>query len=229
MDHVTIIDAIRALNSPALYGSGTQEVFPRLLNTPSSRVLALQILILAGLSETLGQSVVLFANQIRPVRFVVSLFISVFLFIAGGFFWYGSISLVSRFLFNHPLHMEKLALGISFSYTPLLFGFLAFIPYFGQRILQLLYVHSFVILTRLLESYMGLPLWQAILCPLVGLILVQILRSTIGRPIIWLSDKLLDLASGKDYHRDLQNALLAAVGLEPSPSATEPKKKEPYG
>ena len=227
MDSLTIFDVIRALNSPTLYSSGTRDVFSRLIDTPNSRILAMQILVLAGLSETLGQSVVLFANQIRPLRFVLSLLISVILFIAGGFFWYSSIALVAQLLFNHPLRLEKLALGISFSYTPLLFGFLAFIPYFGQRILQLLYVHSFIILTRLLESYMGLPLWEAVLCPLVGLILVQVLRSTIGRPIIWLSDKLLDLASGKDYQRDLQNALLAAMGLEPSPKTDQPNKKEP--
>lgn len=220
MDSLTIIEAIRALYSPGLYSSGA-DFRLLLLDAPNHRVVALKILILAGLSETLGQSVVLFANQIRPVRFVLSLLISVLLFVSGVFFWFGSIAVVEQFLFNHPLRLEKLALGVAFSYTPLLFGFLALIPYFGQRILQLLYVHSFIILTRLLESYVGLPLWEAILCPLIGLVLVQVLRSTIGRPIIWLSDLLLDLASGKDYQRNLQNALLAAVGLEQRADADE--------
>lgn len=210
MDSLTLLEAISAFFRDDI------SLRTLIVGATNRRFVALQVLVLAGLSEALGQSVVLFANRVRPARFVISLLISALLFVAGVFFWFGSIALVAQFVFGRDVNLEHLALGVAYSYIPLIFGFLALIPYFGQRIIQLLYVYTYVILARMLAYFLALPIWQAILCALIGLVLIQFLRATIGRPIIWLSDLLLDVASGRDFHSDLQKAIMHVIGMEES-------------
>ena len=56
---------------------------------------AIFIVVLAGLSEALAQSVVLFMNQVRPARFAVSLFVNAFIFTFGYAFYVLSISVIA--------------------------------------------------------------------------------------------------------------------------------------
>ena len=54
--------------------------FERVHTEPHSLLAALTIVFLAGLSQSLSQIVVLFINQVRPLRFVLSLLISALFF-----------------------------------------------------------------------------------------------------------------------------------------------------
>src|SRR5438034_1067119 len=61
------------------------------MDTPGTGLLAATILFLAGVSEALGQSVVLLANRVKPCRFVLSLLINGILFIVSAVILLASI------------------------------------------------------------------------------------------------------------------------------------------
>src|SRR5207247_10440129 len=97
------------------------------MDTPGTGLLAATILFLAGVSEALGQSVVLLANRVKPGRFVLSLLLTGVLFIVSAFIWgatiWGIATLVS------PTHEPFPGVSESgaFSYPPFLVRFFAFI------------------------------------------------------------------------------------------------------
>lgn len=92
---------------------------------------ALVIVFLAGLSDMLGQSVVLFANRVTPRRFTVSLLMSALVLVISAVVWIGSIWLVLRFIFGLEGRFYRVFVVVSLSYAPLLFGFLSLLPYLG--------------------------------------------------------------------------------------------------
>jgi len=211
-----------------IYAFYSREASLRLIvvEAPNRHLLALRILLLAGLSEAVGQSVVLFANRVKPVRFALSLLISALIFVVGIVFWVVSIGFVARFVFGVAVEWQTLALGVAFSYVPLLFSFLALVPYVGQHVIRLLYVNSYIVLVRMLAHFLEFAIWQAFLCAGIGFLLIQLARATVGRPVIWLSDHLLDLAAGTDVRTNLQEALLHVIGLDASTHTAKRKAPE---
>src|SRR5688572_32530355 len=75
------------------------EIFTTVFATPGAGWVALAILFVAGISDMLGQSVVLFANRVTPRRFAVSLIMSALVLIISVFVWAGSIWLIINFVF----------------------------------------------------------------------------------------------------------------------------------
>ena len=66
---------------------------------PSSLTATCLVVLLAGLSQTFGQSVILFVNRVRPWRFVLSVAIAAVLFLFNYNFWVISTWLVARWIF----------------------------------------------------------------------------------------------------------------------------------
>lgn len=100
-------------------------------------LLSFVVFILAALSLTAGQSVVLFANRVPPSRFLLSVWASVLSL---------TLTAVGQFIFLAvalPLTtavwtwLELLVL-VLLSDLPYLLGFLVFLPYLGNPILRLL-------------------------------------------------------------------------------------------
>src|SRR4051794_8627960 len=54
---------------------------------PRAFALAFGVIILAGISSLLGESVTLFVNRVKPVRFALSLLLNGLLFIVGWLVW----------------------------------------------------------------------------------------------------------------------------------------------
>ncbi|MEN9521036.1 MAG: hypothetical protein RLZZ381_3624, partial [Cyanobacteriota bacterium] len=48
------------------------ETFKSINNLPLSLIASILVVLLAGLSQTFGQSVMLFINRVRPLRFLLS-------------------------------------------------------------------------------------------------------------------------------------------------------------
>ena len=61
---------------------------------PLSRI-GLGIALLAGLSQAVGQAFILFVNQVRPLRFAISLVVEALLFLSGFLVWATSTWLVA--------------------------------------------------------------------------------------------------------------------------------------
>ncbi len=170
---------------------------------PNARLLTLQIVLLAVLSAAVGQSIVLFANQIRPRRFIFSLLLSTVVFLVGYLAWVLSLWLALRLFFNYADSLDAILYGVGLSYLPLMFGFLALLPYLGNPITALLYLWTFLTLIRMQIVFLGIPDWGALLCAATGGVLVLVMRATIGRPVLWLHGWLQSKVAGRRLQFDL--------------------------
>ena len=66
-----------------MYLPSNAEAFRIATTLPAGLKLALGVVVLAGLSQEIGQIVILFLNRIKPGRFVFSLLINALLFAFG--------------------------------------------------------------------------------------------------------------------------------------------------
>ena len=186
----------------AFFGSNVK-AFNTALESPNRDILVLQIVTLAGFSDALGQSAVLFANRVTPLRFVISLVISVLVFVLSYLLWVLSLWLVADFVFDRHVALWLAGAAVGLSYIPLMLSFLGLMPYFGSPILRLLNVWAAVAMVNILRFSFEFDWAEAILCAGIGLGFIFGLRLTIGRPVIWLMLKLRNAAAGKKLQLDL--------------------------
>ena len=64
----------------------SQEAFQKIVSIPEGRTIELLIVLLAGLSLAIGQSIILFINRVKPIRFIFSLLLNGILFVFGFLF-----------------------------------------------------------------------------------------------------------------------------------------------
>lgn len=157
---------------------------------------ALWIVTLAGLAEAVAQSAVLFLNQVKPRRFVLSLGITAIIFVFGYFFYVLSISLIARVLYQADT-TAIIFYSISLAYAPLILSFLIMMPYFGRAISAYLNVYHVLALIVAVSVTYALEPRQALVCVAGGWLLIMLLKATIGRPLIWLARSSRNRAAGK--------------------------------
>lgn len=136
--------------------------------------LSLAVLFLAGLSITIGRSVVLFANRVGRRRFFFSLVLSSLLLITGVLFWSATVWLLASNLFGAQQPFRSVLVVVSLSYAPMIYGVFVLLPYLGTLLDIAL---RFWILLNVIGAVMViLPLlwWQALLCCLLGWILLEL-------------------------------------------------------
>lgn len=186
-----------------VFFSSNVQAFTVAIQSPNRNLLVLQIVTLAGFSEAIGQSVVLFANRVRPLRFILSLGVSVILFILGYLVWVCSVWFVAEWVFDRRVALWLAGAAVGLSYIPLIFSFLALMPYFGFPVLRLLNVWAAVVLVNILRFSFDFEVWQAVLCAAMGLGIIFTLRLTIGKPVLWVMLRVRDAAAGKKLQLDL--------------------------
>ncbi|MBV8170686.1 MAG: hypothetical protein JO219_02015 [Candidatus Eremiobacteraeota bacterium] len=195
-----------------------------------SILVALAIVVLAGLSEAIGQSVVLFANRIPPARFAYSLAITAVLFVFSYVFLTLSTWAITYLPLATRIPLRSLAIVYAVSYAPLLFAFLEALPYAG------LAIGSGLRIWYLLASLVGvaavgdLPLQYAILYVGVGWLVFVAARQTLGKPILLFGLRVMSAVSGVSFQPEESRALeLAqqsqAQGQQPSASAVRAHKQ----
>ena len=167
--------------------------------------LAVLTVLLGGLSSALGESVVLFINRVRPVRFVLSLVISAVLFLFSFTFLALSIYLVARFAFGAGEPFILVARVAALAYAPLLFAFLEFLPVLGLPIGMALRIWSLLAAFVGVSELLGLTPLRALASVAIGYLLLLTLERTVGRPIIAFSRWLRRRAAGVKLVTDRQS------------------------
>lgn len=155
-----------------------------LAQTPWRDVAVTVVVVLAGLSQALGQSLVLFASRVKPRRFIYSLFFSSLIFTSSFFILCLALWLVSNYVFHHPTSFNAVWRAVGLGYAPYLFSFFILLPYFGNLISLLLAIWSLLAITTGVHLVTGLDLRRTLLCVGLTWILLQVSERTIGRPII---------------------------------------------
>lgn len=137
--------------------------------------MAIAILILAGISLGLGQSIVLLANRVRRRRFALSQLTSWLVLVLFVVFWSGTVWLLSKLLLNQPAPYPYLLLGASISMAPLLFGFLVLFPYIGVVIFTLLRVWVLLTYIFVVNTIDRTGYWWGFLLCLGGWLLLELI------------------------------------------------------
>ncbi len=188
------------------------EVFKLINILPDGGTAALMIVLIAGLSQGIGQSAVLFINRVKPLRFFLSLLVGAILFAFSFEFWAFSTWLVSNIFFKSNVDFASVAKTLSLSYAPQIFGFLGGLPYFGIPIFVILSVWSLLGMVTGFNVLAGLGIWGAFACSGLGWLVLQILQRTVGRPVMtfaqWLSNKVAGTKVERD-REELENILVA--------------------
>jgi len=149
------------------------DVFRTVVSTPGAGWLALAIAFVAGISDMVGQSVVLFANRVSPRRFGVSLVMAAVVLIVSIFFYAFSIWLIVKFVFFLPGRFRIILILVALSYAPIVLSFAALLPYLGNFIYQAVRVWSLLALVVGVKAIAGAVFWQGILACLLGWLFIQ--------------------------------------------------------
>lgn len=194
------------------------ETFATINRLPLSLLASILVVLLAGFSQTFGQSVMLFINRVRPLRFILSIAIAAVIFLFNCNFWVLSTWLVARGIFGVDLSLIATIKTLGFSYAPLLFGFLMVIPYFGMPILIALSIWTLIAIVIGIEVITNLGIWQAFECCLGGWLVLQVSQRIFGRGISRLADKIVDWAAGVELITEpdyIEEMLYSGLPLPP--------------
>jgi hypothetical protein len=129
---------------------------------------ALVILLIAGASETLGQSVVLVLNRVSRGRFVLALLLGGAELIVEALIWIVSVWLLGGFLARPRPPFFSAVRVIGLAYAPLVLGIFIFFPYVGPLIGRLLRVWVLLAAVVGISVVFGVAPWLAALMAALG-------------------------------------------------------------
>jgi hypothetical protein len=191
------------------------ESFRVIVDLPNANQIAIQVLLLVGLSQGIGQGIILFINRVKPVRFLLSLGLGAILFIFSYGFWIWSTFFVSRILFQQSLDFREVYHTVALATAPQLLSFLIALPYFGVPIQIVLSLWALLVFVQGFSISTGFGLWQSFTCGILGWVFLQILQRTIGRPIGALGNWLSNKTAGTQLVTDLRGIeTLLETGLQ---------------
>lgn len=193
---------------------------------PHSLLAALSVVFIAGLAQSLSQFVVLFINQVRPLRFVLSLFISALFFVVGYGFWALSIWAIINLAFDSQLSLVAVLRTLGFSYAPLMLSVFVIFPYFGNAVFVLLSIWTLLAVVVGIDSITAIGRWDAFESAALGWVTIQLLQKTVGQPIASLGQWITNWAAGEELITNrtrLAQELYAGLrfSLEEPPPAQE--------
>lgn len=180
-------------------------IFAEIQATVHGIYLAFGVVVVAALSESLGQSVVLFLNRVQPRRFAVTLAISTLSNIVGYFLWTATVWLVVRYAFALHVPIRTVAIVVGLAYAPQVLAFFELTPFLGNLFSVLLSLWSMVAITVAINAGLGLEIWQAVVSSGLGWLLIQIWRRSLGRPLYGLRMLVERRTAGVPLEITLQN------------------------
>jgi len=183
---------------------------------------ALLVAFFGGVSLTLGQSAVLFANQVTPRRFVLLLFGGALAYVFGLVVWGATIWLAATYGLRQSVSLDAVIFAVCVGEAPMLFGLLVLLPYLGTGIHRLLDVYSLLVVVAALSALLGVRLWEALLAAVAGWALRAVLTTLLARPLGGVQLWLWRAASGQSTRIDLADAL-------PELAVRPPRDRTPGG
>ncbi len=205
------------------------DAYRQINQVPSGFAIALLIVLIAGISQTLGQCIVLFVNRVRPIRFIFSILVSGVLFVCSFLFWGLSIEVINQFVLRVSPNILVTFKTLGLSYAPQMLGFLVALPHFGIPISVVLSIWSLLSLIAGivgLRDLGGFQVWQALLCAGLGWLVLQLLQRTVGRPVMTIGQMALNWVSGTQLVRDRTalRALIEEGRVQQVPSPSPPSQ-----
>jgi hypothetical protein len=157
--------------------------FEALVGLPAAARFGLVVLAVAGVSQALGQSVALFANRVRPRRFVLASAVAAGLFVASVVVWSAALALSAAVLADARAPLDRVVAVVGLGHAPRLLAFLTLIPYFGSGIGVTLTIWTFLATAVGAGAVFGLDLTGVLLVLGAAWLATEAAGRTIGRPV----------------------------------------------
>jgi predicted Abi (CAAX) family protease len=193
----------------------SQEAFKQIASLLEGQKTAFLIVLATGLSLAVGQSIILFINRVQPLRFIFSLLLNAILFTCGFLFLVFSTWLIGWLPGFVQMPWSDLVAVLGLSYAPLLFSFLAALPYAGVPILNVLSVWRLLAMVTGFSAIAEVSTVRAFAHVAFGWFALQLLERTIGQPIAKLGRQLAQRVAGVDLVNNRSElANIVRSGLE---------------
>lgn len=190
----SLMDRVWEVLGKVFWLDGT--AFQTAATSPDGMTLALSVVLLAGLSLAIGQSIILFINQVQPIRFIFSLLISAVLYLIEFGFLVLSTWLICLLPGSIQISLPTLLIVLGLGYAPLLFSFLGALPYFGHPLLRLLSIWNLLAMVVGFGAIANISAGFAFGYVAFGWFVKEVLENTIGQPIAQLGKALADRTAG---------------------------------
>lgn len=158
--------------------------------------IAVIVVVLAGLSQALGQSLVLFINQVRPRRFILAMIASMIGYVGGFALWLLSVWVVGVYAFGADVSWMAVASAVGLAYAPQILAFFELTPFLGSPFAVLLSLWTLLAIVIAVRAGFGLETWQAVAASGIGWLLLQVWRRTVGAPVYALGHWIEERAAG---------------------------------
>lgn len=166
------------------------KVFQVVQSEPDAFYVMLGVAILGGASLLLGQSVILFANRVKPIPFLLSLLLNGVLYLLGLSIWAFAFWLVGNWWFEVTIPLERAMRIILLTAAPAVFAFLGLIPYLGMPILRVLSVWSILVAVQVVRAEYQANVLEGFLVVGLGWGLILAVGHTLGWPLSKLRNRL---------------------------------------
>ena len=176
--------------------------FDALVALPTAARFGLAVLAVAGVSQALGQSVALFANRVRPRRFVLASTVSAGVFVASVVVWAAALDLAAMVLADVRAPLDRVVATVGLGHAPRLLAFLTLVPYFGTGIGAALTIWTFLATAVGARAVFGLDLTGVL--PVLGAawLATEAIGRTIGRPVAAATRRLRSWSAGEGTGRE---------------------------
>lgn len=147
---------------------------------------SLGITFLGGVSLLIGQSVILFFNRISMRRAVFTLLLNGLLFSLGLAVWAIIIWAIGRWGLRINLSLRATIRILLLTAAPMVFAFLAMIPYLGSPILYVLQVWSLLLTILIIQFQYQVGIFQTMVMVGSGWLIVNGVTYLFGGPLIFV-------------------------------------------
>jgi hypothetical protein len=173
------------------------EVLLAARDAPRAYLAAVLLALAAGVSLTLGQCVVLFANRVPPARFAATVFAGAVVYAARLLLWAAGIWVVGLLSPRYALPLSTTFLAVCFGQAPQLFGFFIMLPYMGMSLRRVLDAYSLIVVVAGLRAMLDLPVLPAFLAAGLGWLLQAFVAGLLERPLAGVRSWMWRTASGR--------------------------------
>jgi hypothetical protein len=183
------------------------QVYQVVQDTNETVWVVMGIVVLAGASTLIGQSVVLFLNRVRLSRFLISLVTNGVIFLVSYAVWGAVVWLSGMILFKESASLNTVMRLVGLSTAPLVFGFFVLIPWMGPFIGKVLSFWSLVILVTIISFEFQSGFWGSLICVGLGWLITMGINYVVGRPAVQLRNKVFQMVTGSSLDATAQDIL----------------------
>jgi hypothetical protein len=133
---------------------------------------AFLILLLATISDVVGNSPVLFFNKMSPTRLLAAMGIETVLSLVRLAVWMCISALLFSVANDVRLSLANVVVVVGIGYTPMLWSFLVIVPTIGPLIRRVLIAWTLVTLTASIAVASNASPWQALTAPVLSALVI---------------------------------------------------------